>query len=155
MIKFFVFFVLVTLDLLSKKFIFDSIDLNTFIPLTFFLDITHIHNYGIAFGLFSDVLPIWFIVLSGILLTIFLLFWMFKTSNVLEKWGILLIIAGAISNISDRLLNNYVLDFIFLHYKHYYWPAFNFADIYISIGVLLIIIEIIRTFKTKTKKKND
>ena len=64
-----------------------------------------------------------------------------KTDNNLERLGILFIIAGAISNIGDRFLNNYVLDFIYFHYNQYYWPAFNFADNYISIGVILIIIE--------------
>ena len=147
--KFFILVFLIFLDFISKQIILNFIKLNELVSLVFFLDITHIHNYGIAFGLFSDVLPIWFIVLSGILLTIFLLFWMFKTSNVLEKWGILLIIAGAISNISDRLLNNYVLDFIFLHYKHYYWPAFNFADIYITIGIIMLIVSFFKTSKVK------
>ena len=107
-----------------------------------FIDITHIHNYGISFGLFAGVLPLWFIVLSGTVMTILLLFWMSKVSNELEKWGILLIIAGAISNIGDRLINNYVLDFIFLHYKKYYWPAFNFADTYITIGAFIYLISI-------------
>ena len=153
--RFFILALLIFFDFISKQIILNFIKLNELVSLVFFLDITHIHNYGIAFGLFSDVLPIWFIVLSGILLTIFLLFWMFKTSNVLEKWGILLIIAGAISNISDRLLNNYVLDFIFLHYKHYYWPAFNFADIYISAGVIIIIIESYNMYKTRLKDNNE
>ena len=119
-----------------------------------FIDIIHIHNYGIAFGLFAGVLPL-FIVLLGVVIIIFLLFWMFNISNTFEKWGILFLIAGAISNIGDRLINHYVLDFIFLHYKHYYWPAFNFADIYISTGVLLIIIENYRMFKTRLKDSND
>ena len=119
------------------------------------MDITHIHNYGISFGLLAGVLPTWLIVLFGIIIIIFLLFWMFNVSSELEKWGILLIIAGAISNIGDRLMNNYVLDFIFLHYKQYYWPAFNFADIYISLGVLIIVIESCKIFKTRLKDTND
>ena len=87
-------------------------------------------------------------------MVIFLFFWMLKSSDKLEKWGILLIIAGAISNIGDRLLNNYVLDFIFLHYnQQYYWPAFNFADIYISIGILIIIIESFKKFKIRKENK--
>ena len=79
---------------------------------------------------------------------------MYTINDKLEKLGLLLIIIGAISNIFDRVINNYVLDFIFLHYKEYYWPAFNFADIYISIGVLLIIIVIFRAFINKKKEKN-
>lgn len=146
---------LIILDFLSKKIIFHFIELNKFISLISFLDITHIHNYGISFGLFAGVLPLWFIVLSGLIVIIILLFWMLKTSNKLEKWGILFILAGAISNIGDRLINNYVLDFIFFHYKQYYWPAFNFADIYISAGILIIIIESYKIFKTRLKDNHD
>ena len=104
---------LVLLDFLSKKIVFNFIGFNKLVPIMPFIDITHIHNYGISFGLFAGVLPFWFIVLVGIVMTILLLFWMSKISNELEKWGILLIVAGAISNIGDRLINNYVLDFIF------------------------------------------
>ena len=70
-------------------------------------------------------------------------------------WGVLLIIAGAISNIGDRLINNFVLDFILLHYNQYYWPAFNFADIYISIGIIMIIIQSFKIFKTRLKDNNE
>lgn len=142
---------LILLDFLSKKVIFHFVELNKFITLVSFIDITHIHNYGISFGLFAGVLPLWFIVLIGVVMIIFLFFWMFKTSNKLEKWGVLLIIAGAIANIGDRLMNSYVLDFIFLNYKQFYWPAFNFADIYISVGVLIIIIASYKMFKIKIK----
>ena len=67
----------------------------------------------------------------------------------IEKWGLLIIIAGAISNIVDRALNDYVLDFIHLQYNNYYWPAFNFADIYITIGVLLILYKVVIDLKKK------
>ena len=129
-------------DFFSKKIIFHSIELNKLISIMPFFDLTHIHNYGISFGLFAGILPLWFIVLLGLLMVIFLFFWMLKTTNKLEMWGILLIIIGAISNIGDRLINNYVLDFILLHYNQYYWPAFNFADIYITIGIIMLILNI-------------
>ncbi len=114
-----------------------------------FLDITHIHNYGITFGLFSEILPPWVIVLVGTIFTIFIVLWMFQISNSLEKWGLLLIITGAVSNLGDRIINDYVLDFIYMHYKNFYWPAFNFADIYITIGVLIIIYANFMIFKKK------
>ena len=56
-----------------------------------------------------------------------------------EKLAYFLIIIGAISNILDRAINTYVVDFILLHYKNYYWPAFNLADIYITIGIIVLI----------------
>ena len=80
---------------------------------------------------------------------------MYKINNKLEKLGLLLIITGAIANIGDRLINNYVLDFIYLHYNQYYWPAFNFADIYISIGIIIIIIQSFKIFKTRLKDINE
>ena len=146
---------LIFLDFFSKKIIFLFIQFNKLISIMPFIDFTHIHNYGISFGLFAGILPSWFIIISGSVMVIFLFFWMLKSSNKLEMWGILLIISGAISNIGDRLINNYVLDFILLHYNQYYWPAFNFADIYISIGVLVIIIETYKMSKTRLKDKND
>ena len=147
--KLFIFFLLILLDYFTKKLIFNLIDLNSFIAVLPFLDITHIHNYGITFGLFSGILPPWVIVLVGTIFTIFIVLWMFQISNSLEKWGLLLIITGAVSNLGDRIINDYVLDFIYMHYKNFYWPAFNFADIYITIGVLIIIYENIKIFKKK------
>ena len=143
------------LDFISKKIIFHLIELNKLISIVPFIDITHIHNYGIAFGLFAGILHSWFIILSGLVMVLFLFFLMLKSSKKLEMWGILLIIAGAISNIGDRLINNYVLDFISLHYNQYYWPAFNFADIYISIGIIIIIIQSFNIFKPRLKDINE
>jgi len=147
--KLFIFFLLILLDYSTKKIIFNLIDLNTFIAVSPFMDITHIHNYGISFGLFSGIFPAWIIISIGAILTIFIVFWMFQITNTIEKWGFLFIITGAVSNLGDRIINDYVLDFIYIHYKDFYWPAFNFADIYITIGVLIIIYENIKIFKKK------
>ena len=78
-----------------------------------------------------------------------IIYLLIEASNTVEKWGLTLIIAGAISNIFDRAINNYVLDFIYLHYKDFYWPAFNFADIYITVGVLMILFQVFKEFKNK------
>ena len=144
MIKFFIFFVLVAFDLLSKKIVFDSIDLHTFVSLTFFLDLTHIHNFGISFGLFSGLISPWLVIILGLLVVGFIFYLMKSASDTLEEWGLLIIISGAISNIIDRILNGYVIDFIYFHYKSFFWPAFNFADIYITIGIIMIVINILR-----------
>ena len=147
--KLFIFFLLILLDYSTKKIIFNLIDLNTFIAVFPFMDITHIHNYGISFGLFSGIFPAWIIISIGAILTIFIVFWMFQITNTIEKWGLLFIITGAVSNLGDRIINDYVLDFIYMHYNNFYWPAFNFADIYITIGVLIIIYANYMVFKKK------
>ena len=144
MIKFFIFFVLVVFDLLSKNIVFNSIDLYTFISLTFFLDLTHIHNFGVSFGLFSGLISPWILIIIGLLVVAFIFYLMKSASNTLEEWGLLIIISGAISNIIDRILNGYVIDFIYFHYKSFFWPAFNFADIYITIGIIMIVINVLR-----------
>ena len=144
MIKFFIFFVLVAFDLLSKKIVFDSIDLHTFISLTFFLDLTHIHNFGVSFGLFSGLISPRLLIILGLLVVGFIFYLMKSASDTFEEWSLLIIISGALSNIIDRIFNGYVIDFIYFHYKYFFWPTFNFADIYITIGIIMIVINILR-----------
>ena len=150
--KFFCIILLIILDFITKKIVFNYLSLNSFIEILTVLDLAHIHNYGISFGLFSDTFPSWVIILFTSVITIVIIYFMIQASNKVEKWGLTLIIAGAISNILDRLINNYVLDFIYLHYKDFYWPAFNFADIYITFGVLMIFFQIFKEFKKKNAK---
>ena len=150
--KFFYIVLLIILDFLIKKIVFNYISLNSFITILPILDIAHIHNYGISFGLFSGIIPSWMIILIASIVTIAIVYLMIQASNKVEKWGFTLIIAGAISNIFDRVINNYVLDFIYLHYKQFYWPAFNFADIYITLGVLMILSQVFKGFKKKITK---
>ena len=141
MYKFLFIIFLISLDITVKQIIFYTIDLNNFIYINVFFDLTHIHNFGISFGLFSNLLPAWIFVFIGLIITIFVLILFLQSKNMLEKWGYTVILAGAFGNILDRLINGFVIDFIYLHYKEFYWPAFNFADIYISIGFLMIILQ--------------
>ena len=147
--KFLIFFLLVVIDIISKKYVYNLIDLNSFVPLTFFIDLTHIHNFGISFGLFSGLISPWFLVIIGLIVTIFIYYLMFSASDIIEEWGLLLIITGALGNIIDRSINGYVIDFIYLHYSSFYWPAFNIADIYITIGIMMIILNVIINFKKR------
>ena len=61
--------------------------------------------------------------------------------------GLFVIISGALANILDRMINGYVIDFIYFNFNNYYWPAFNFADICITIGIIMIIINMVIKFK--------
>ncbi len=149
MSKFFFIIILFVFDFLSKQFIFNFVDLNTFIKILPILDLAHIHNYGIAFGLLSGIVPNFIIISISCIIVLIIIYMMVKTENMLEKWGFTLILAGAISNIVDRIINNYVLDFIYFHYKNFYWPAFNFADIYITFGILIVIWQYINIKKEK------
>ena len=142
--KIIIFFILVSLDLLSKYLVFNYIDLYKFIKITPFLDITHIHNFGISFGLFSNTIPAVYLIIKALLVVFFIIYLLLNSQDNLERWGLFIIICGAIANIIDRFINGYVIDFIYLHINQYYWPAFNFADIYISIGIIMILLNVLK-----------
>ena len=152
MIKILIIFFLLICDVITKQLVFYSIDLNNFISVTFFLDLAHIHNFGISFGLFSGLVSPWFLIFIGLFVTGLIYYMMKQTNNKMEKIGLLIIIAWALSNIFDRAINGYVIDFIYLHYRDFYWPAFNFADIYISVGVFIVVLQLLKDLHKKLIK---
>ena len=124
----------------SEKFLQDEIFSSKFI--NFHL----IWNEGIAFGLFSfnNSSTYQIITLFIMLVIIILIVYMIKSKIIYEKIGFILIIGGAVGNLFDRIFYNAVPDFIDLHINNFHWFIFNIADIFISIGVLwLILIEIV------------
>jgi len=149
--KIIIIILLLIVDLISKQIIYYNIDLNSFLVVTSFLDIAHIHNFGISFGFLSGTFSPWIFILVGIIVTGVILYMLIKSTNHMEKWGLTAIIAGALSNISDRALNGYVIDFIYFHYKDFFWPAFNFADIYISVGICVIVLHLLRDLNKKIR----
>lgn len=152
MYKILIIIFLILLDFFAKKIIFYLINLNDFIYITSFFYLTHIHNFGISFGLFSNILPAWFFILIGSVIIIILVILYLKSKSLCEKWGYIFILAGAFGNILDRGINGFVIDFIYLHYQDFYWPAFNFADIYISIGALMIVLQIFNDLRKRGNK---
>ena len=56
-------------------------------------------------------------------------------------WALALILGGALGNVIDRLLHGYVVDFIQVHYRDWFFPSFNVADSAISIGAVLLILD--------------
>ncbi len=147
--KIIIFIFLVLADLLSKYFVFNYIDLHRFIKITHFLDITHIHNFGISFGLFSETIPFLLLIIINLVVVFFIFYLWLNSKENLEHWGLFIIICGAMGNIIDRSINGYVIDFIYIHLYQYYWPAFNFADIYISIGIIMIIMNMLKNINKK------
>ena len=149
--KILIFLLLVLFDLLSKYIVFNNIDLYQFIKITYFFDITHIHNFGVSFGLFAGTIPSLVLIVIGLFVTAFVSYLYINSSDTLERWGLFIIICGAIGNIVDRTINGYVIDFLYLHINQYYWPAFNFADIYISICIIMILFNIVKKIKKKSQ----
>ena len=118
-----------------------------------FFAITHIRNPGVAFGLGADwsaefkvYLFIGFSIIAIVAILIF--FHQTPPENKMVRVGLILIFSGAIENLIDRILYQEVIDFLDFFYGSYHWPAFNIADSCITIGVLLMFVDLIQAGKT-------
>jgi len=151
--KFFLFFIIIFIDQITKFIVNKNIAINSSYKINSFIDIVNIKNKGIAFGLFSEIISSWIISIVVIVIILFLIMWFFKSDILFEKLGLLIVIAGALGNLIDRLIFNQVTDFIYFNYDHYYWPAFNFADVFISFGIITLIIA--AYMKYRYDKKNE
>ena len=106
-----------------------------------FLNIYLIWNKGIAFGLFSFNEKIFYNILTIIILIIILIiFIMTIKSHGVKKYLLLMILGGALGNLFDRIFYKAVPDFIDFHIGNFHWFIFNVADIFISIGIIFLII---------------
>ena len=139
---FFILFIFI-LDRISKLWIisiFNS-ENNLEIKISSFINLNLIWNKGIAFGLFSYGEKFEYNLLTGLIIIItVIVFWMIMKTKGLEKFGFLMILGGALGNIFDRLYYSAVPDFIDIYYKNFHWFVFNVADIFITVGVLMLII---------------
>lgn len=138
---FFLIFFIFILDQFTKYLALKFLWPDKVINLLPFLNLVYVENTGAAFGMFKSLGSIFFIILS-IIITFFLIYLMVRDS---KNWIVYsLIIAGALGNITDRIIYGYVIDFIDLHIGGFHWPAFNLADSSISIGVVFFLY---RSFK--------
>ena len=105
-----------------------------------FLNINLIWNEGIAFGLFSFNEKNYYNTLTILIILVTLvIFWMILKSERLERLAFMMIFSGSLGNIFDRLFYSAVPDFIDFHIKSFHWFIFNVADIFITIGVIILI----------------
>ena len=108
---------------------------------TTFLNFNLVWNNGIAFGLFSFNQNIYYNVITLIIIIVTsVIIWVASKSNGLEKVSYLAIIGGSFGNIFDRLYYSSVIDFIDISYNNFHWFIFNVADIFISLGVIILIV---------------
>ena len=125
------------LDRYTKVFILNNFTENTYY-LNDYINLDLVWNTGIGFGLMSFDNQIFYNLISAIiaLVIILLLFYAIKSKR-LEKFSFSIIIGGALGNFYDRISYNAVPDFIDIHYKNFHWFTFNFADIFITMGIII------------------
>ena len=139
-----------SIDRLSKLLVIKSAEVNGEVnfSVTSFLNFNLIWNEGIAFGLlsFDDKFYYNLITLLIALITSIII-WLANKSKGVEKLGFLMIVGGSLGNLFDRIYYSSVPDFIDISINNFHWFIFNVADIFITIGVILLII--LEFFKKK------
>ena len=111
------------------------------ITITSFLNFNLLWNNGIAFGLLQFKQSFYYNLITLVIFVITLIIiWLAYKSKGLEKICYLMIIGGAFGNLFDRVYYGSVIDFIDISIKNFHWFIFNVADIFISIGILILII---------------
>ena len=142
---------IILLDQLSKIIVDRIIPLNRSIPVMEELfNLTHIRNKGAAFGIFAgsaETFRLSFLILFSALAIGFIVA-MLRRLPEREKGlitALTFILGGAAGNLVDRLLYGEVIDFLDFYWSRFHWPAFNFADSFITMGVALTLYRLIRT----------
>ena len=130
-------FTIVLIDQLTKGFVNQNSDLLIQTVNIFpFLNFVFVTNRGVSFGLLSGLDITLYLGIISIIISILLFRWLINSKDLVEAFGISLIIAGAIGNGIDRIIDGYVIDFIDIYYKSFHWPSFNIADSSITLGVV-------------------
>jgi signal peptidase II len=106
-----------------------------------FVKLTYVRNTGAAFSLFVGFSP--YLSIIGVLVVILVIYYHYRVpaNNYLLQTGLACLLGGSIGNLADRLIRSYVIDYLDITI----WPVFNFADIMINVGVLLIMLNYLRS----------
>ena len=142
-INLFIIFSIFIIDRITKIYVVSVNGKNSYEDLysSKFLNINLIWNEGIAFGLFSfsqnNLYNLLTLIISIIIIVILK---MIINSYGIKKYGLMMIFGGALGNLFDRIFYKAVPDFIDFHIGEFHWFVFNVADIFITIGVIIMIL---------------
>ncbi len=142
--------VIVALDQITKSLVLANLLLyETRVLVEGFINLVHVRNPGAAFGLLADT-PEWFrgsfliIITVLVMILVLLYFWHSRIYATRPTIALALILAGGAGNLIDRIRFGEVVDFLDLYLGTYHWPAFNVADSAISVGAVLLFLELLR-----------
>ena len=144
------------LDRLSKIYVIqlDKNNLESDIFNSAYLNIVLIWNKGIAFGLLSFNESYLYNIISLIIaIIIIVLVIMSLKSQGFKRYSLLMIVGGALGNLHDRIFFNAVPDFIDFHVENFHWFIFNVSDIFITLGVISMIV--LELLNNKIEKQNN
>jgi len=138
--------IVVVLDQLTKWFVVENFELYEIRPVGPFLDLTRLHNEGAAFGILADAggWQRWFFLALAGAIGVAIVVWLRSLPARGQYWlalGLAMILGGAVGNAWDRFFDGYVVDYLHFHWGNAYFPAFNVADIAITAGAFMLIID--------------
>jgi signal peptidase II len=142
--------VIVALDQVTKALVDDFMTLHESRTIVEGLvRLTYVQNRGAAFGILSEAgLPYQSLMFSVVsllaLLAIALYAWRMPVQSRLPQTALAMVMGGAVGNLLDRARLGYVIDYVDMYWGPHHWPAFNVADSAISVGVALLVIDILR-----------
>jgi|SRR5690606_3197408 signal peptidase II len=145
----------VALDLLSKYWVSATLTYGVPVVFTSFFNFTLLHNEGAAFSFLSDAggWQRWLFTAIALVASVVFAIWIARCAHRLrEAFALSMILGGAVGNLYDRVQHGYVVDFIVVHYQDYYFPAFNLADSAITLGAIVLIVDM---FFTRERKISD
>ncbi len=112
-------------------------------------NLTLVYNEGAAFSFLADAggwqRYLFAALALGVSAWLTLWLWRLPRQHLLEAWGLALVLGGAVGNLVDRLVHGRVVDFLQWHWGPYYFPSFNLADSAITLGVVLLLIDALRS----------
>ena len=143
-------------DQLTKWLTVSHFTLHEQLPVTPFFSLTLAFNKGAALSFLGDASgwQRWFLSGIAIIVSSLLLSWL-KKLNPKDKWqacALACILGGALGNLYDRIIHGQVTDFLLFYYDRWYFPAFNVADVAISIGAGLLVLDAFFNENSKAPK---
>ena len=153
-IKFLIIVSIFLIDQVSKYYIINIFKFqNEVIYLSSFLNLQLIWNEGIAFGLLSFENDFYYNSITLVIIIVILILLFLIKNDDRYSYFYSIIVGGALGNLIDRIRFSAVPDFIDFHISNFHWFVFNFADIFVSVGVIcLIVAEIF--FNKNVNEKN-
>ena len=109
------------------------------LELTSFFNLTMVWNHGISFGLFQSGNP-WPLISVALGISGIFTVWLIRSKSWVEAISLSMVIGGALGNVIDRLHFGAVADFFDFHITGWHYPAFNLADSFISIGIVILVV---------------
>ncbi len=153
--------VIVALDQVTKALVDDFMTLHESRTIVEGLvRLTYVQNRGAAFGILSEAgLPYQSLMFSVVsllaLLAIALYAWRMPAHSRLPQTALALVMGGAVGNLLDRARLGYVIDYVDVYWGAHHWPAFNVADSAITIGVALLVVDILRNPQVEDSSKGE